>query len=204
MTTDHFKLLKLIVTTNTRSAVVDGVVDLYHGDSVKLYVKGLPRVDLGSLRADLYPRAPATGVLARVLPGSFALVPGRPHDFYATLDLFTDEIKAYLSEAEAGVPKLVQLHVSDAYGVCVDLTLDVYPNPQLAEEPANPVPTDPYVKESELVTALGQYLLTADSIDKAALNTAAHLVSAMPKLSPAQSEARVDALIAALITATGG
>ena len=202
MGVDDFKQLKLIASTNARSATVDGIVDLYYGDSIKLYVKNLPKADVDTLRADLYSKPNAAGILAQCLPESFAAVAGKPHDFYATLTLFTDEIKDYLEDAEAGEPLLTQLVISDTNGVWVDITLDLYPNPQLDGEIPPPIVSDPYIRESDLESALSDYLLTEDSIDKADLNTDLLAVQALPTLTAAEREARFNALLTALITAT--
>jgi len=202
MSVDDFKQLKLIASTNARSATVDGIVDLYYGDSIKLYVKGLPKADLATLRADLYSKPNAASILAQVLPTNFANVTNKPYDFYATLTLFTDELKDYLTDQEAGEPNQTQLVISDTSGVWIDITLDLYPNPQLDGEVPPAIVTDPYIKESDLDTALEDYLEITDAIDKDTLNTSLDAVDALPTLTPSNREARFQALLDALITAT--
>ena len=202
MASDEFKVLKLLCKPNARSATVDGIVDLYYKDSIKLYLKNLPLADVDTLRADLYSKPDVAGILAQVLPTNFSQVTGKPHDFYATLSLFTDELKAYLTDAEAGEPLEAQLQVSATNGTWVDRTLEIYPNPAAMEEIPPPTVTDPYLKESDLTAALADYLLIDDSIDKASLNAALDAVNVMSTLTAAEREARFNALLSALITAT--
>ncbi len=197
-----FKLLKLLCDQATRTTTVSGLSDLYYGDSIKLYLHGLPDLDITTVAATLFSTSSPPGLLAQTLAAGFSAVTDKPEDWYCTLDLLTDEIKDLFVAQTPGDPQSTHLTITDDNGTFIDVELPLYHSPHFAEENLAPIVGDPYVTESELAAELLAYLKIVDSIDKDDLQTAMLLVQAMPTLTPAQSEARVTALISALVTAT--
>ena len=197
-----FKIIKLLCTGDSRSATVDGVSELYFADSIKLYLKDLPDLDIASARVDLYTVTAPAGHIAETLPSGFSGVVDKPYDFYCTLDLNTPETEDLMDPLAPGDPVPTRLIVSDTNGVWADVEFNLYANPAASSSGQPPIVGDPFVTESALATALTPYLLTTDSIDKSSLNIDLTAVQSLPTLSPADREVRFNALLTVLLSAT--
>lgn len=204
----EFKVLKFLCSPVSREAAAKGLQDLYYTDAVKFYVSGLPDADVASLRVDIHTETSPAGLLAYAAPDggtpAFMEVTNTPGSFYCTLDLDTSEISDYMTDQaqQPGVPVPVHVIVSDANGVWADVAMNLYHTPGAAASSTPPLSDDPFVRDSELTAALGDYLLSADSVDKAVLNASMTDAQALPTANAAQFEAKLDAVIAAIISAT--
>jgi len=205
-----FKELILLCLAGTRSCTIKGIRDLYYGDAIKLFIKGVPDADVASLQVDLFTETSPAGLLAQKKPttgpavAAFTAVTDRPGEFYCSLDLLTSEIDDYLTDQgqKPGDPVPAHLIVSDDNGVWADVGMPLYHSPAYSAVTSPPLVNDPFVTESELATALEDYLLLTDAIGKSALNTDLLAVQAMATGNAAQRELKFDALITALVSAT--
>lgn len=194
----EFKVLKLLCDGDSRSATVDGITELYFGDSIKMYLKGLPNADINTLRVDLFSRTSPAGLLAQTLPGNFSLVPDKPYDFYCTLSLLTASIDTLFEAQIPGEAYQTRLIVSDTNGTWADVEFPLFHNPALSAASLPPLVDNPFITAAAVNSLLNKYLLATKSLDKAALSAGVTEVQNLPTLTPAQREARFNALLVLL------
>jgi len=180
-----FRTVRIAVNTD-KSAAMDPPVPWHAGESLKLVVSGLPAsADPDTLLLSLHDTTTPFGALLTP-PAAWYAVPEVPGSYYASLDLATDEISDYLADTTPGDAKYARLYLADAEGVWLDVAVPLAPAPYL-DQSAWPEPVSPYAQ-------------TAAVILKADLLAGITPILAMPTLTAAQREARLQALLNLLET----
>ena len=184
MPLDDFRTLTLRANGD-KSAVAEGFASLSQGDSVKLVLTNLPGADLASLTVYIF--AKASPLVALITPAtSFAAVPGRHDSFYASADISSSALTEALVALEPGDQLAARLYVADDNVGWADCDIGIYPAPHLAQV-SWPAPEAPFARADAII-------LRAD------LLAGITPIIAMPTLSPAQREARLNALLDLLST----
>lgn len=174
--TDGFKTVVLRVDKATRDAVPEGIKVLHYGDSVTFVITEMMGCDPSDL---VFGAFDADSVQVASLSGSFAFVPGTNDKVYANVSFATAEALAAVSDLPLGDPATLRLYLYESGGkTWLDTSMDIFPEPVVAYSMPNPPPVagNAYVTQADLAAALAPVL-------------------AMPTLTAAQRESRMDALL---------
>jgi len=179
--TDGFKTVVMRVDKSSRSAEPEGLSSFHYGDSITLVVTEMLGCDPAHLTFGAFDVD--SNQLATV-SGSFAFVPGTSDKVYASVSFATAEALAAVSDCALGEPAPVRFYLFESGGkTWMDTSVDLYPEPLVAYTLPSPPPAagNAYVTQADLAAAIAPVL-------------------AMPTLTAAQREARVDALLQILTT----
>ena len=170
---DSFKDVMFRVDPGTRSAVLDASDVIHYGDSLVFRFSGVPGIDADTATVGIFPKTagnyqPAVFVAA----GSVHFTPGSTDSVYCLASLLTTTVKAAVDAQLPGVPATFRIYLRDSETTFLDQDIDIYPSPLV-----NAYPPDP----AEIYITAGP------------LKALAAAVAAMPTLTSAQREARLDA-----------
>ena len=179
MALDDFRMITLRATGN-KAAALEGFTDLSQGDSVKIVVRNLPGADVSTLKFYLFSKAAPAVALITPATG-FAAVSGFADAFYATADISSAALASALDDLELGDPLIVRAYVADTNFVWIDSDLEILPSPHVGAGPW-PEPVSPFAMEDEVIL-------------KADLLAGITPILAMSTLTPAEREARMNALL---------
>lgn len=170
-----------------KSAILEPTFHLNAGESLKVVLSGAEGVDPSTLVLSLHGKeAPFPALVTP--PSVWYPTPGNPGSYYASVDLSTSAVTSLLSGVIPGGEVLIRLYVADGSNVYVDCDVPLSPAPYRSAG-TWPAPTSPFATENQVVL-------------RSALHGALQEILAMPTLSAANREARLQSLIAALYAAT--
>lgn len=181
-----FRTLRIRVNPD-KSAVLEPPFRVNAGESLKVIVSGAAGADVGTLLLSLHAKeSPYTALVTP--PAAWYAVPAEPGAFYASLDMATDAVDTLLADTGPGDEVVVRLYVADSGNVWADCDLPLTPAPYRdADTWPAPQPA---------------FLTAASGVTKESLAAGVAAVKALPTLTAAQREARVQALLDLLDAAT--
>jgi hypothetical protein len=180
---DGYRTLTFRIDKATTAAYSEGLQDIHYGDSLNIVLSGscLRDVDPDEVTAGFFTcDSAASSVQVSTEPTSgWAFVPNCTDRIYGSISLFTAEAAAAVSGKLPGEPVELRFYAREDGGkVLVDTSVNMLPCPaMIAEGGAVPGVISGFILKTKF-SAAG---FTA--------------IAAMPTLTPAQREARVQALL---------